>query len=427
MAQDTNYAYPLAQFALTNNPTMISNKNASFAGMFPGSWGFGDDPNKKILSQQAPTTLNDPHPIDVIGGAVGKALGDARSFGGVNTTAHNSQMGQPSNDQKPGFWDSKGGSILSSLLGVIALGGLGAGIGAISGGGRGAARGASYGMGLGTLQDLALRKQGMEAPANVAKNELELEKIKQSGIPSDARMFSMYQNMPPEQQKAFQQYKLDTNPYAGLGIQLRQDANLNKQIQGLSEDLKTTQGVMNAFDNINNQLGFDINKYDEKTNTVQETDPKTGNIVKKQINIPGSSIPGIGRVWSLSREGSRLGADVQQLESLQIYDRTGKAINIPELENFKFEMGHGRFNTEADFLASYKKAYRAVQKKVQNIEAGYSPEAVTTYKGRGGSISVSQPSPQMSPDVSSAQPTGDYQIIDQAAYDELMRRRNRQR
>lgn len=196
MAQDTNYAYPLAQFAMTNNPNLVSQQGANLAGMFPGSWGWGSDPNKKVLAQQAPTTLKDPNPVDVIGGAVGKALGDAQNFGGVNTTAHNTQMGQPSNDQKPGFWDSKGGNILGSLLGIIALGGLGAGIGAISGGGRGAARGASYGMGLGTLQDLALRKQGMEAPANVTKLTTEATKAQLGAIPEDIRTSQYLKNNP---------------------------------------------------------------------------------------------------------------------------------------------------------------------------------------------------------------------------------------
>ena len=56
------------------------------------------------------------------------------NFGEVNTNAGTNVTGAPGKSNKTPFWETKGGGIVSSLLGVLAMGGLGYGIGAVSGG-----------------------------------------------------------------------------------------------------------------------------------------------------------------------------------------------------------------------------------------------------------------------------------------------------
>lgn len=449
-----DYGNILGQSAYVSPPELINQRRAGLMGLIDMVSRGKDDPSKKQLAQHAPSTLNDPDPISIIGGAFGKLSGakpmsttpmtpgmtgltdvdtsNVGNFGDVNTTAHNDDMGAPADSKKPGFWDSKGGNILGSILGVIALGGLGAGIGAISGGRRGAGLGASYGMGFGTLQDLALRKQSMEAPTNLMKLENEKAKIEESSK-SEFEKTMEYMNSQKggagtqDAASAYKAYYDLKNPYAAedriykqqqadISNQFRMESsarlkaeqdrlkqqNLDKKTSDLSDDLRTTQAALRSFDNINNQLGGDIESYDPKRNAFITKDPNTGQEIIQEADIPGRSIPGYGRFWSGTGEGRRLGADVQQMTSLQIYDRTGKAINIPELENFKFELGAGKLNSEADFLASYQKANRAIKAKLKDIKAGYNPEVVSEYEGRGGTTSPTSSSPSAADAASSS-------------------------
>lgn len=195
----SNLGYTLGTFALQNSPTMIGRQKRMGIGAMLGFDG-SKDPNKSIIAQQAPSALSNPeaHIGDIIGGAIAKtpmSLSGAKtadptvdtsslgSFGDVNSSAGTDVTGAQSKTTKGNFWDSKGGGILSSLLGVLALGGLGAGIGAISGGGKGALQGASYGMGFGALQDLALRKSAMEGAANEEKLDFERAKLADASKP----------------------------------------------------------------------------------------------------------------------------------------------------------------------------------------------------------------------------------------------------
>lgn len=77
------------------------------------------------------------------------------------------------------FWNSKGGSVLGSLLSSLALGAIGAGIGAIANPrqrGAGAAQGFGIGTGLGAIQDLTQRKAASAGSGNLVKTALEKSK-----------------------------------------------------------------------------------------------------------------------------------------------------------------------------------------------------------------------------------------------------------
>lgn len=94
------------------------------------------------------------------------------------TVKGNESPEETSAKQKTPFWQSRGGDILKSLMGMLAFGGLGAGIGAMSSPGAeglGARRGAAYGMGTGFLTDLAARQAGAGAQIKGRKLDIETE------------------------------------------------------------------------------------------------------------------------------------------------------------------------------------------------------------------------------------------------------------
>lgn len=295
-----NFGNILGQFAISNNPTLMSQKRPGLAGLIGDMISKGkDDPSKQALAQYAPTTLNNPNPMDIIGGALGKAampqaksrfslapelqapdvdLSNLGNFGDVNSTAHASEMGQKADAGKPGFWDSKGGNILGSLLGIIGLGTLGAGIGAISGGGRGALRGASYGMGFGALQDISLRKQSMEAPANLMKLETEQQKALQSSLPSSYEEYQIAQKDPSYGQ--FLQGRKES-PYksAYLDLATKRDARAEEQYQ---QGLKTK--AVDAQDDIDN-----LSKIEHGIGNIYSTMTKVPYQQRAAWIIPGAS------------------------------------------------------------------------------------------------------------------------------------------
>lgn len=478
-----NYGNTLTQFAISNNPTLMSQKRPGLAGLIGDMISKGkDDPSKQALAQYAPTTLNNPNPMDIIGGALGKAampqaksrfslapelqapdvdLSNLGNFGDVNSTAHASEMGQKADAGKPGFWDSKGGNILGSLLGIIGLGTLGAGIGAISGGGRGALRGASYGMGFGALQDIALRKQSMEAPSNIAKNELEMAKIEQSGIPTDAKMFSMYQQMPPDQQAAYKDYKMASNPIGYEGLDLRRQGmalqketqNLRKeeekrrvaeedrriseakqkQIERYSTATKPITETLDLYKTFNDQVGFDIRSYDRATNTAEMKDDK-GNITRQDVNMPGFSNPTTGsRVsfYDMSGKANQITGAMQAIINKEIKDTSGATVTNQEMERLKADFQAGAFRTDSDKLGALKRYVELAEAELTRRESAFSPEVREEYRSRykglqSGESSSINPLPSESNQQASPNSMNG-EIMDPAAHEELMRRRNRQR
>lgn len=275
MAGDYGLTNILGSFALANDPTLYKKPRQPGIGNFFG-FGMDDDPNKKILAQNSPSTLSNPdnHIMDIIGGAIAKPAMTPNSrfhlegvqdpktdisgigqWGQVNSTASSPVTGGMAESTGKKFWDTKGGGILSSLLGVIALGGLGAGIGAISGGGRGALRGASYGMGFGALQDMAMRKAAMEAPTNEAKLENELAKAQLSATPTSMREFGLAQKY-PEYAEFLKQQKFDPYKSAYLNLSTGREDRANKIFEQ-----KMKEKAIGAQDDLDNlaKIEFGIN------------------------------------------------------------------------------------------------------------------------------------------------------------------------
>lgn len=398
----SNLGYTLGTFALQNSPTMIGRQKRMGIGAMLGFDG-SKDPNKSIIAQQAPSALSNPeaHIGDIIGGAIAKtpmSLSGAKtadptvdtsslgSFGDVNSSAGTDVTGAQSKTTKGNFWDSKGGGILSSLLGVLALGGLGAGIGAISGGGKGALQGASYGMGFGALQDLALRKSAMEGAANEEKLQYDLQKAQLSAIPTSKREYDLAQQIP-----GYDKFLREKDHYksAYFNLALQKEGRLGQQdlenrVKDFQDRSQPARLVLDSFNKIEDMLGFDTADYDSKTGTILKTDPKTGKQIRQPLFLPGSDVPGFGRVYWNSAEGRQFQSSLQALKNLQIVDRSGKTQTLTEVENFLKEMGEGKFNTQHDLMIAYQNMQKSVLRKLKDIEAGYDNEVVRTYKSQGG-------------------------------------------
>lgn len=145
--------------AMSENPKLLSNKN-------PGIWSLFFGPHENQFS----------HPSN------------------VSTTAEAAMAGEKAALPKQSFWQSEGGNVVKSLLGTLALGGLGAGIGAIASPGArglGAARGFGIGSATGLQQDIGMRKAAAGAPANLMDELLKQQQVQSQTIPTSYKEYSL--------------------------------------------------------------------------------------------------------------------------------------------------------------------------------------------------------------------------------------------
>lgn len=402
MANGGNIPYILGSFATQGNPNFIGRQRRAGIGAayrFDGS----KDPNKSVIAQQAPSALSNPEAniSDIIGGAIAKspmslAASQARdpsvdtsslgNFGEVNSSAGTDATGAQPKTTKGNFWDSKGGGILQSLLGVLALGGLGAGIGAISGGGRGALQGASYGMGFGALQDLALRKSAMEGTANEEKLQYDLEKAQLSAVPTSKREFDLAQQM-PEYGKFLQEKDPYKSAYYNLAIQKEgriEDEKMKEWVNKFRETSEGTISTLRSFDNIEQAMGFDLSTYDPKTGTVSTIDPKTKKQIRVDLDLPGKDVPGLGRQYWGSEQGRNFKAALQALKNIRIRDSAGLSQTLSEVERFEEQLASGKFNTQYELAKALQDLQKEVYLKLSNIESGFDNKVVSQFMNQGG-------------------------------------------
>lgn len=437
MAGDYGLTSILGTFANSNNPNLTTPKGANLGAAMFGLGMPKPDKNKQELATHAPSTLSDED-LDkqlpnIISGAIAKQGMSAHkpsfemekqdlsvdtsglgNFGEVNTNAGTNVTGAPGKSNKTPFWETKGGGIVSSLLGVLAMGGLGYGIGAVSGGRRGGAQGAAYGLGMGTLQDLSLRKQGMEAPYNqqqAAIKAAELANSQKGTLQKDIE----FMKANPEDKSLIEDYKKMQNPYGEANIALRasgqdlqkQNLELNKQkftddqTRKLTEATKGSTSILNLKDEIKNVVGFDPTDVDYVTDKSGKKYIGLKSNGQAMPDVPGKNVWGLGRISNYPfapAEAKLLDAGLGKVLQFTVYDQSGKAISIPEMETFKKNYLNNKYSTKEEMMYGLSQALNAAQRTAKQLESGYSDKTLETVQGRGGKI--------VSTDRVGGQPTG---------------------
>lgn len=436
----SNLGYTLGNFALQNNPTMIGRQKRMGLGSMFGFDG-SKDPNKSVIAQQAPSALSNPEAniSDIIGGAIAKspmslAASQARdpsvdtsslgNFGEVNSSAGTDVTGAQPKTTKGNFWDSKGGGILQSLLGVLALGGLGAGIGAISGGGRGALQGASYGMGFGALQDLALRKSAMEGAANEEKLDFERAKAAEaakSDLQKDVEYIKTlpeYSNMSmqdiaktaynlqkpyseedrlfkQQQAEAMNQMRADSLALKKAALEKEASEDLEKNVQRYTKEVAPIKSLISQYQNLSKNLGFDLSTYDKEKGTAVVLDPKTnqpkldasGNIIREKVNPPGvtvpllgSRIPGVPGTKGFSKSKDIQG-QIETIKTIKVHELFGASQTSNEMAAIQRMFQNNAFGTESDMIAAMKRFYELASEDLKLRDTA-SPKVRQTWQER---------------------------------------------
>jgi len=155
------------------------------------------------------------------------------------------------------------------------------------------------------------------------------------------------------------------------------EKGIEKDVQKLELETRSPQTMLDAFSEVETLLGGPIDEF---------TFNKSGDLIKsgKKLDLPGVSLPGLGRVSIYSGDARDLAATAKKIFNVTLKDRSGATVTNTELENLKQEFSEGKFNTEPELVKGLQRYKRAVNKELNKRAAAFRPEVLDTYKERSG-------------------------------------------
>ena len=133
----------------------------------------------------------------------------------------------------------------------------------------------------------------------------------------------------------------------------RRDREDEKDLQNISKDLKGTQDLYNSIDEVELLL-------DSKLEDFNTTDNKLTNKNGDKVDLPGVSIPGIGRTSFYSPESRKLEGAASRVFNATLKDRSGTAVTDNELQRLRKEFNDGKFNKESEIISALQAYKRQV-------------------------------------------------------------------
>lgn len=228
-----------------------------------------------------------------------------------------------------------------------------------------------------------------ETDPNSQESKMAFGLAQQMGYKGAPITAAQFKDFSPIMQKKYEieQRKLDRDEsraerrfLSGMKTDQALEKRDETDVQRLSKDIGGVQDMINSLDEVQNELGFKLDDADA-TNGL-----KVGG---KEVDLPGVSVPGLGRVSVHDDKAQRLQSAASKVFNSVLKDRSGAAISNTELERLKTEFGEGKFNTEPQMVAALQRFKRLTDQELANREAGYRPEVVDKYSERGGRTSRS--------------------------------------
>lgn len=147
-------------------------------------------------------------------------------------------------------------------------------------------------------------------------------------------------------------------------------------VQKLGDKLEPLQNAGASIDDLETELGFKLEDYDPAKH-----------------DLPGVSVPGIGRVSAYSGDARQLQSKVGTIFNTVLKDRSGATVTNTELDRLRSEFGAGKFNTEPELIKALQDYKAAAARAMNNTTARFTKEAVGTYQARGGRTSIGGEAP----------------------------------
>lgn len=150
-----------------------------------------------------------------------------------------------------------------------------------------------------------------------------------------------------------------------------QSLKLGKEFSGDVIDMS------NSLKDIETIVGDNLESYD----------PNTKTLGGKPVDLPGKSLPLVGRVYAPGSKGERLAAAFTNINNALLKARSGAAVTEQEYARLKAELGTGKFNTEEQMLESLQRFKRSFKETLEQKERSYMPETTAKFREQGGRLS----------------------------------------
>lgn len=192
-----------------------------------------------------------------------------------------------------------------------------------------------------------------------------------------------------------QDAKEDRNLRQEEARSFKREENLNKDIQKFQDKTQDTRNILDALNDFETVSGIPL----DNTNV-----DKNGNLIVagKKKDLPGVSIPGIGRTSFYDSDARKLRDSAAKIFNVELKSRSGAAVTDNELSRLRQEFSDGKFNTEAELVDAIKRYKKSAKRILKEQEAGYKPEVIQTYKERFDANNVLDTSPEKPVDKPSA-------------------------
>ena len=161
-------------------------------------------------------------------------------------------------------------------------------------------------------------------------------------------------------------------------------SRINKETERLADTLSGGQKIASSINVIDDMFGKIMPGM-----SLDKLQVVNGKLLNdgKEVDLPGVSIPGLGRVSAHSSDARMLNSQMAAIFNTELKDRSGTAVTDNELDRIKTEFASGKYNTEAEMIQALKNYKARAVFLLKNREAAYDPEAVAEYKSRGGKTS----------------------------------------
>jgi len=154
----------------------------------------------------------------------------------------------------------------------------------------------------------------------------------------------------------------------------KQEQDTNKDIQKFQDKTQDTRNILNSINDFESALGKNLNDLDTKGSTLKEGG--------KPVDLPGASIPGIGRVSFYDSDARKTQSAAANIFNVELKSRSGAAVTDNELKRLRQEFNDGKFNTEAELIDAIKRYKNRTLEVLKQQESGFKPNVVKTYKDR---------------------------------------------
>lgn len=173
----------------------------------------------------------------------------------------------------------------------------------------------------------------------------------------------------------------------------KNEAKIEKEANRLvtNQPYSEQNAALEALKTAENKIGSFINDPNFSFETFNKN--------KFKKDIPGVSVPGMGRVTWYSSNARELNTAFQNVLNQAIRAFAGKAVTKNELERIKAQYEAGEFANEKDFLQAFSDTRKAVRKGLIRTEQGFNPKALDLLEERGATIQSRQPTEDDSSNV----------------------------